>query len=92
MVSQTNELALEIAIEQALTGMTTEAYKQATELKESPTGQLVANNGFELGLPSDFNAQYALDEKQFWRFLERPRQRSWVSCKSKPLRLESQGH
>ncbi|HID01491.1 MAG TPA: type I restriction endonuclease subunit R [Piscirickettsiaceae bacterium] len=71
MVSQTNELALEIAIEQALTGMTTEAYKQATELKESPTGQLVANNGFELGLPSDFNAQYALDEKQFWRFLEK---------------------
>lgn len=71
MVSQTNELALEIAIEQALTGMTTESYKQATELKESPTGQLVANNGFELGLPSDFNAQYALDEKQFWRFLEK---------------------
>jgi len=71
MVSQTNELALEIAIEQALTGMTTEAYKQATELKESPTGQLVANNGFELGLPSDFNAQYALDEKQFWRFLKK---------------------
>lgn len=71
MVSQTNELALEIAIEQALTGMTTEAYKQATELKESPTGQLVANNGFELGLSSDFNAQYALDEKQFWRFLEK---------------------
>ncbi|ROZ84206.1 type I restriction endonuclease subunit R [Pseudomonas neustonica] len=71
MVSQTNELALEVAIEQALTGMTTEAYKQATELNESPTGQLVANNGFELGLPSDFNAQFALDEKQFWRFLEK---------------------
>ena len=30
----------------------------------------MANNGFQLGLPSDFNALYALDEKFFWRFLE----------------------
>ena len=70
MVSQTNEQALEAAIEQALTGMTTEEFKGAGCVKQTPADDLVANNGFRLGLPMDFNAQYALDEKQFWRFLE----------------------
>lgn len=70
MVSQTNEQALEAAIEKALTGLTTEAVKQAGKVKETPADDLVANNGFQLGLPYDFNAQYAIDEKLFWRFLE----------------------
>lgn len=70
MVSQTNEQALEAAVEQALTGMTTEEIKGAGYVKQTPADDLVANNGFRLGLPMDFNAQYALDEKQFWRFLE----------------------
>nr|WP_298058598.1 hypothetical protein [uncultured Halomonas sp.] len=30
----------------------------------------MANNGFRLGLPIDFNAHYAIDEKLFRRFLE----------------------
>src|SRR5690554_7396205 len=70
MVSQTNEQALEAAIEQALTGMTTEELKGTVQIQQTPADDLVANNGFRLGLPMDFNAQYALDEKQFWRFLE----------------------
>lgn len=71
MVSQTNERALEAAIERALTGQTTEGITQGTAVGETPADKLVANNGYHLGLPSDFNAQYALDEKQFWRFLEK---------------------
>ena len=70
MVSQTNEQALEAAIERALTGLTREAVKQAGKVKETPADDLVANNGFQLGLPYDFNAQHAIDEKLFWRFLE----------------------
>jgi len=70
MVSQTNELALEAAIERTLTGLNTEAVKQAGELRETPAHDLVANNGFGLGLPTDFNARYAIDERYFWRFLE----------------------
>src|SRR5690606_18596703 len=70
MVSQTNEQALEAAIEQALTGMTTEELKGTVQVQQAPADDLVANNGFRLGLPMDFNARYALDEKQFWRFLE----------------------
>ncbi len=70
MVSNTKEQALEAAIEQALTGLTTEAIKAAGGPDKIPADDLVANNGFERGLPTDFNAQYALDEKLFWRFLE----------------------
>lgn len=70
MVSQTNEQALEAAIEQALTGTTTEAYRTAGGVQETPAEALVASQGYKLGLPSDFNAQYALDEKFFWQFLE----------------------
>lgn len=44
--------------------------KGAGQVRQTPADDLVANNGFRLGLPMDFNAQYALDEKQFWRFLE----------------------
>ncbi|AZZ90631.1 DEAD/DEAH box helicase [Hahella sp. KA22] len=78
MVSNTNEQALEAAIEQALTGTTVEAVKAAggvaegaeAQVKETPADYLVGNQRFKLGLPTDFNAQYALDEKLFWRFLE----------------------
>lgn len=42
MVSNTKEQALEAAIEQALTGTTTEAYKAAGEVRETPAEQLVA--------------------------------------------------
>ena len=78
MVSNTNEQALEAAIEQALTGTTSEAVKAAggvadgadAQVKETPADYLVGNQRFKLGLPTDFNAQYALDEKLFWRFLE----------------------
>lgn len=78
MVSNTNEQALEAAIEQALTGTTLEAVKAAggnaggtqNQVNETPADYLVGNQRFKLGLPTDFNAQYALDEKLFWRFLE----------------------
>ncbi len=81
MVSQTNEQALEAAIERELTGLTTEAVKQAGEAKETPADDLVANNGFQLGLPYDFNAQYAIDEKLFWRFLEQTQAKELAKLK-----------
>ena len=83
MVSQTNELALEAAIEQALTGLTTEAVNQAGTIRETPAHDLVANNGFRLGLPTDFNPQYALDEEFFWRFLEQTQEQELAKLKSK---------
>ena len=68
MVSQTNEQALEAAIQYALTGTNIEAI--ATEgVAETPADYVVANNGFKLGLPTNFNAQYAIDEKFLWQFI-----------------------
>lgn len=61
MVSNTKEVALEQAIQRHLTGHTTE------EL----AGPAPAGHGpFRLGIPGDFDAEYALDTRLFWEFLE----------------------
>ncbi|WP_308004358.1 DEAD/DEAH box helicase family protein [uncultured Chryseobacterium sp.] len=67
MPSQTNELALETAIEKALCGISTEDIKNGviSEPSEPYNG-----NGYRIGNPADFNAKYALDEVRFWDFLE----------------------
>ncbi|REC41046.1 MULTISPECIES: type I restriction endonuclease subunit R [Chryseobacterium] len=67
MPSQTNELALETAIQKALCGISTEDIKNGvvSELNEPYSG-----NGYRIGNPTDFNAKYALDEVRFWDFLE----------------------
>ena len=68
MQSKTNEAALEMAIEKALTGFSSEALA-ASNLTE-PLEQYRSGNGFYLGNPNDFNAKYAIDETRFWHFLE----------------------
>lgn len=70
MVSKTNEQALESAIEKALTGRCLEDVKVGSGVSESPADYVIANNGFKSGLPTTFNAQFALDEKLFWAFIE----------------------
>jgi len=68
MKSQTNELALEIAIEKSLAGTCTEDLKNGTVTEPStPYG----GNGYYIGNPSDFNAKFAVDEVRFWDFLEK---------------------
>ncbi len=70
MPSQTNEQALESAIEKALTGFCLEDLKaQVQGIQETPA-EYVSNNCFKAGSPNDFNAQYALDEHWFWQFLQ----------------------
>lgn len=64
MPSQTNEQALEAAIELVLTGTCKELLITGENQEQLP------NNGFEIGTPDDFNATYAIDEKKFWSFLE----------------------
>jgi type I restriction enzyme R subunit len=69
MVSQTNEQALEAAIEKALTGMCIEDIQLSNKTNES--GELHGSgNGYYIGDTNDFNAKYALDETRFWHFLE----------------------
>ena len=62
MVSNTREVALEQAIQKHLTGHTTE------ELAGTPTP--VGDGPYRIGLPGDFNTQFALDTAMFWQFLE----------------------
>ena len=67
MVSQTNEQALESAIEKALTGTCLEELKGQVREAVPDFG----NTLYQVGYPSDFNVQYALDERFFWAFLEK---------------------
>lgn len=62
MVSNTKEVALEQAIQRHLTGTTTE------DLANQPAP--AEQSSFRFGQPFDFDAQYAIDTKLFWEFLE----------------------
>ncbi|MDM1350689.1 type I restriction endonuclease subunit R [Myroides marinus] len=66
MKSQTNELALETAIEKALCGISTEDIKNG--ITAEPT-EAYGGQGYQIGYPADFNPKYALDEARFWNFL-----------------------
>jgi len=72
MPSQTNEQALESAIEKRLTGTCLEEIRaQGTFGDVTERTELYrAGNGYYLGYPADFSAKYALDETRFWHFLE----------------------
>ena len=70
--SQTNEAALEAAIEKHLTGTNLEEIRSsqidgiASERQDIYRG----GNGYYIGKTNDFNAKYGIDENRFWDFLE----------------------
>jgi len=66
--SKTNEQALESSIEKTLTGTTQEELKEQGIVAE--TMEYGTNKMFYVGFNSDFNKEYAIDEKRFWHFLE----------------------
>jgi type I restriction enzyme, R subunit len=67
MTSQTNEQALESSIEKFLTGTCQEEIKSGVSEPKPTYG---TNYKFYIGHNSDFNKEYAIDEKRFWDFLE----------------------
>ncbi|RXG21920.1 type I restriction endonuclease subunit R [Leeuwenhoekiella aequorea] len=74
MPSQTNEQALEAAIEQTLTGTTLERLKEdGTSVREAQAGYHTPGT-FVIGDATDFDARYALDKHFFWEFLENTQQ------------------
>lgn len=68
MPSQTNEQALEQAIEKKLTGFSLEELKQEGNINERKEIYR-SGKGYYIGYPSDFDAKYALDTERFWHFL-----------------------
>ena len=73
MVSKTNEQALEAAIERALTGTCIED-NSGNLADATTTSYSNAHLGYVAGFSSDFNKQYAIDERYFWQFLEHTQQ------------------
>ena len=70
MPSNTNEQALEAAIEKALTGTCLEEIQVSVKVVNEPSIVYNSGKGFYIGNTNDFNAKYALDEFRFWNFLE----------------------
>ena len=66
MVSQTNEQALEAAIEKHLTGVCLEEIK----LGISEVAPGYGSDLYKLGYTRDFDMQYSLDLRFFWQFLK----------------------
>lgn len=69
MPSQTNEQALEAAIEKRLTGSCLEDFKEQGISIEAGN-EYRSGNRYYIGASNDFNAKYAIDEVRFWHFLE----------------------
>ena len=72
MTSQTNEQALEAAIEKCLTGTCLEEIRNSigADSVAEQTGNYRGGKGYEVGNSKDFNARYAIDEIRFRHFLE----------------------
>ncbi|HHB82842.1 MAG TPA: type I restriction endonuclease subunit R, partial [Devosia sp.] len=68
MVSKTNEQALEALIEKALTGTCREALP-ANQVGEESVAY-GSSKTFVMGFADDFDAQFAVDTRYFWQFLE----------------------
>ncbi|MEI7587596.1 MAG: type I restriction endonuclease subunit R, partial [Runella sp.] len=69
MPSQTNEQALESAIEKILTGSCREEMQETGDAAHANIPYR-SGKGYYIGFPSDFNAKFAIDEQRFWHFLE----------------------
>jgi type I restriction enzyme R subunit len=73
MHSQTDEQALESAIEKILTGTCLEELKISgvTVDAVNENGEVYrTGKGYYIGQPNNFNARFAIDEHFFWNFLE----------------------
>ncbi|MDR3678893.1 MAG: DEAD/DEAH box helicase family protein [Flavipsychrobacter sp.] len=85
MPSQTNEQALETAIERHLTGRTSEEIKAPIAgMISEPEVQLKGGNGYYIGSASDFNAEYAIDVVRLWHFWETTQPKELAKLETKP--------
>ncbi|MES2648114.1 MAG: type I restriction endonuclease subunit R [Bacteroidota bacterium] len=87
MNTPTNEQALEASIEKRLTGNSLEALKQAPHLpNEVQERQEIfrGGNGYYMGLASDFNTRYAVDEKRLFHFLSETQKEELSKLQKQP--------
>ena len=84
MVSQTNEQALEAAIEKSLTGISHEEMKAANMSIEEAAAQYGDKHPFLVGDTNDYDPQYALDTRRFWSYLEKTHEEELEKLKRSP--------
>lgn len=82
MQCQTNEQALEAAIEKILTGTCLEELKASEDPVQDAPGFYSAGMGYYTGTSNAFNAKYALDEIRFWHFLKETQQKELEKLQS----------
>ncbi len=82
MPSQTNEAALEACIERSLTGAAAEVANDGVTIKAPPHDY--NSNGWKRGRPTDFSAEFAVDEAMFWQFLESTQAKELAKLHHKP--------
>ena len=72
MPSQTNEQALEAAIEKHLTGTSLEETNVQSIVNAVAERQELyrSGNGYYVGVATDFNPRFAIDEERLWHFLQ----------------------
>jgi len=73
MQNQTNEAALERAIQKLLTGTSLEDLKKeglSIDQVNEEKSVYQTGKGYFVGQPTNFNKQFAIDEQFFWDFLE----------------------
>ena len=68
MPSQTNEQALEAAIEKSLSGSNLEELKSDNRVLQDSPELYGSSTGYYMGLSSDFNPKYCIDEIRFCIF------------------------
>ncbi len=81
MPSQTTEAALEACIERALSGGVSEVARPGAV--QEP-GSDYGGDGWRRGRASDFNPFFAVDEAQFWQFLEKTQPEELAKLHHKP--------
>jgi type I restriction enzyme R subunit len=84
MVTQTNEQALEACIEKALTGTCREQLKLESMGVAEANEQYRGGHLYWLGDSGDFDREFAIDRRHFWRFLEDTQTDELAKIKDRP--------
>ena len=83
MISKTNEQALEACIEKRLTGSSREE-REFQGVSGNQSEYKGSHHSYEPGESSDFDREFAIDRKKFWRFLETTQSNELDKLKDRP--------
>jgi type I restriction enzyme R subunit len=81
-MTSTKEIDLEIAIQKALAGNLENSDSNSNSNSNDIVSESIqgyrSGDGFYIGMPTDFDVNYAIDTKRFWHFLENTQNKELV--------------